>query len=61
MRRRVVLAATKAADAASLGIVYKLSRTMQLKGELREVWLRSNVSGVDYTATAVLVGLRFQR
>ena len=47
--------------AASLGIVYKLSRTMQLKGELREVWLRSNVSGVDYTATAVLVGLRFQR
>ena len=47
--------------AASLGLVYKLSRYMQLKGELRQYWLRSNVSGVDYTATAILVGLRFQR
>lgn len=47
--------------AASLGLVYKLSRYMQLKGELRQYWLRSNVSGVDYTATAMLVGLRFQR
>ena len=47
--------------AASLGLVYKLSRDMQLKGELRQYWLRSNVSGVDYTATAILVGLRLQR
>jgi hypothetical protein len=47
--------------AASIGLVYKLSRDMQLKGELRQYWLRSNVSGVDYTATAILVGLRFQR
>jgi hypothetical protein len=46
---------------ASLGLVYKLSREMQLKGELRQAWLRSNVSGVDYTATAILVGLRLQR
>lgn len=47
--------------AASLGLIYKLSRDMQLKGELRQYWLRSNVSGADYTATAILVGLRFQR
>jgi len=47
--------------AVSLGLIYKLSREMQLKGELRESWLRSNVSGVDYTATAILVGLRLQR
>jgi hypothetical protein len=47
--------------AASLGLVYKLSRELQLKGELRESWLRSNVSGADYTATALLVGLRLQR
>jgi hypothetical protein len=47
--------------AASLGLVYKLSRDMQLKTELRQYWLRSNVSDVDYTATAILVGLRLQR
>jgi len=47
--------------ATSLGLVYKLSRTMQLKGELRQSWLRSNVAGSDYTATAILVGLRLQR
>ena len=46
---------------ASLGLVYKLSRTMQLSGELREDLLRSNVTGVDYTATAFLVGMRLQR
>ncbi len=34
---------------------------MQLKGELRQSWLRSNVAGSDYTATAILVGLRLQR
>jgi len=36
-------------------------RTMQLKGELRQSWLRSSVPGADYTATAILVGLRLQR
>jgi hypothetical protein len=46
---------------ASLGLIYKLSRDMQLKGELREYRLRSNVTGVDYTATMILVGLRLQR
>jgi hypothetical protein len=34
---------------------------MQLKGELRQSWLRSSVPGADYTATAMLVGLRLQR
>jgi len=47
--------------AVTVGLIYKLSREMQLKGELRQYWLRSNVSGVDYTATAILVGLRLQR
>jgi hypothetical protein len=46
---------------ASLGLAYKLTRTTQVKGELRQEWLRSNIPGNDYTATIALVGLRFQR
>jgi len=46
---------------ASTAIAYKLTRSVQIKGELREQWLRSNVAGVDYTATIALVGLRLQR
>ena len=45
---------------ASLGLIYNLSRDLQLKGEVRELWLRSNASGVDYTATVLLAGLRLQ-
>lgn len=41
-------------------LTYKASRTLQVKGELRQDWLKSTVDGVDYTATAVLGGLRFQ-
>jgi hypothetical protein len=44
-----------------LGITYKVDRTIQIKGEFRQNWLRSNVSGVDYTASTFLVGLRLQR
>jgi hypothetical protein len=44
-----------------LGLTYKLDRTMQLKGEFQQQWLRSNVSGVDYTASTFLLGLRLQR
>jgi hypothetical protein len=44
-----------------LGITYKVDRTVQVKGEFRQDWLRSNVSGVDYTASTFLVGLRLQR
>jgi hypothetical protein len=46
---------------ASLGLAYKLTRTTQVKGELRQEWLRSNIPGNDYTATIALVGLRLQR
>lgn len=46
---------------ASLGLTYKLNRVMQLKGTVREDWLNSNVQGVAYTATSVLLGLRLQR
>jgi len=46
---------------ASAALAYKLNRSVQVRGELREEWLRSNVGGVDYTATIALVGLRLQR
>ena len=35
-------------------------RAWQIKGELREEWMRSNVVGVDYNATVALLGLRWQ-
>jgi hypothetical protein len=46
---------------ASLGIIYKMTRSVHVKGELRQEWLRSNTPGNDYTATIGLVGMRFQR
>jgi hypothetical protein len=46
---------------ASAGIAYRLTRDMQLRAELRRDWLRSTISTVDYTATAILFGLRLQR
>ena len=46
---------------AGAGLTYKLNRSVQIKGEFREEWLRSNVTGVDYTASIFLLGLRFQR
>lgn len=45
---------------ASAALTYKLSRAWQVKGELREEWLRSNVPGVDYSATIAMLGLRWQ-
>jgi hypothetical protein len=45
---------------AGLGLAYKLSRSVQVKGEFRQDWLRSNVTGNDYTASVFLLGLRFQ-
>ena len=47
--------------AASVALTYKATRSIHVKGELRQEWLRSNVPGVDYTATIALAGLRFQR
>lgn len=46
---------------ASVGVIYKLTREMQLKAELRREWMRSNAPGFDYTANIALVGLRLQR
>jgi hypothetical protein len=43
------------------GLTYKLNREMQLKGTVREDWLTSNVSGVAYSATSFLIGLRLQK
>jgi hypothetical protein len=43
------------------GVTYKLDRTVQIEGEIRQDWPRSNVAGVDYTASTFLVGLRLQR
>ena len=45
---------------AGLGLTYKLNRQTQLKGEFRQEWLRSNVTGNDYTASIFMLGLRFQ-
>ncbi len=45
---------------AGLGLTYKLNRNAQIKGEVRQEWLRSNVTGNDYNATIVLLGLRLQ-
>ena len=46
---------------AAVGLTYKFNRDVQLKGTLREDWLTSNVSGVAYQATSVLLTLRLQR
>ena len=34
---------------------------MQIKGEVRQDWLRSNVTGADYSATTFLLGMRLQK
>jgi len=46
---------------AGLGLTYKLSRSLQLKGEFQQNWLHSNVAGNDYTSSVFLLGLRLQR
>ncbi len=43
-----------------LGLTYKLNRMMQIKGEFQQLWLRSDVAGVDYNASTFLLGLRVQ-
>ncbi len=47
--------------AAGVGLTYKLSPTVQVKGEFRQNWLRSDVVGADYTESVFLLGLRLQR
>jgi hypothetical protein len=46
---------------AATGLTYKMNRDVQLKGELREDWLTSNVSGVAYSAASFLLTMRLQR
>jgi hypothetical protein len=46
---------------AAAALVYKLNRELQLKSEVRQDWLQSNVSGVSYTASSILFGVRLQR
>jgi hypothetical protein len=46
--------------AVSGALIYKLTRTFQVKGEVRQEWRRSNEPGNDYEATMGLVGLRWQ-
>ena len=45
---------------AGLGLTYKLNRSVQIKGEFRQDWLRSNATGNDYTASVFMLGVRFQ-
>lgn len=46
---------------AGAGLTYKLNRSVQVKGEFRQDWLKSNVTGASYTASVVMLGLRLQR
>jgi len=46
---------------AGLGLTYKLNRSAQIKGEVREDWLRSNITSNNYSATTFLLGLRLQQ
>jgi hypothetical protein len=46
---------------ASAGIVYKLTREIQLRAELRQDWQVATESTFTYNATSVLLGLRLQR
>ena len=47
--------------AEGAALTYKLSRELQLKGELRHEWLTSNTVGNNYHAYVALLGLRLQR
>jgi hypothetical protein len=46
---------------ASLGLVYRASRNLQIRGEVRREALISNAVGQSYSANIVLLGLRLQR
>ena len=41
---------------AAVGMTYKLNRSVQLKGEFQQYWLRSNVTSADYNASVFLLG-----
>jgi len=52
---------TRKDDRYSIGgsIAYKLNRWAQAKAEIRQEWLRSTVTGVDYDATVFMLGMKF--
>ncbi len=43
----------------SMALVYKLSREMQVRGEIRRDWLKSNIVTVDYEANTALIGVKW--
>jgi len=47
--------------AALAGLTYKLTRDLQLKGELRREWLTSSIPANNYQAYVALLGVRLQR
>lgn len=46
---------------ASVDLVYKLTRHFQIKGQIREDWLDSNIPGFSTRATIVTLGVRVQQ
>ncbi|HEY1545202.1 MAG TPA: outer membrane beta-barrel protein [Xanthobacteraceae bacterium] len=46
---------------ASFQLLYKLSREVQLKAQVRRDWVASSLPGFDYTADQFLLGVRLQR
>jgi hypothetical protein len=42
-------------------LVYKLSRTFQIKAQVRQDWLVSSINGANSSATVVMLGVRAQR
>ncbi|MEA2950751.1 MAG: hypothetical protein QOJ96_271 [Alphaproteobacteria bacterium] len=46
---------------ASAALIYKLTRSVQVKGEVRQESRTSNIPGNDYSASIFLIGMRLQR
>lgn len=45
----------------SAGLVYKMTREVQLRTQVRQDWQTATQPGFDFTATSVLVGMHLQR
>jgi hypothetical protein len=45
----------------SASLVYKMTREMQVRAEVRRDWLKSNIATADFTANAALIGVKWQR
>ena len=43
---------------ASFALIYKLSRDVQLKAQIRRDWIASDLPGIDYVADQFLLGIR---